>query len=136
MAGVLGAHWASQLRGCRDELKGPDKASQEDQRQRGDKHHLGVFANSKEYYGTDLMGMGIWISHSRPGQAMQYMTYALSRWNEIKAAQKKKGRVLAFNNEYDATAESSDLPIHYSYMTKLRPGEPHWSGTGRGQVLL
>ena len=67
------------------------------------------------------MGMGIWISHSRPGQAMQYMTSALSRWNEIKAAQKKKGRVLAFNNEYDATAESSDLPIHYSYMTKLRP---------------
>ena len=41
MAGVLGAHWASQLRGGRDELKGPDKAGQEDQRQRGDKHHLG-----------------------------------------------------------------------------------------------
>ena len=82
---------------------------------------VAVFANSKEYYGTDLMGMGIWISHSRPGQAMQYMSYALSRWNEIKAAQKKKGRVVAFNNEYDATAESSDYPIHYSYMTKLRP---------------
>ena len=80
-----------------------------------------VFANSKEYYGTDLMGMGIWISHSRPGQAMQYMTYAFSRWNEVKAAQKKKGRVVAFNNEYDATAESSDFPIHYSYMSKLRP---------------
>lgn len=49
---------------------------------------------------------------TRPGQAMQYMTYALSRWNEVKAAQKKKGRVAAFNNEYDATAESSDFPIH------------------------
>ena len=83
---------------------------------------VAVCANSKEYYGTDLMGMGIWISHSRPGQAMQYMTYALSRWNEVKAAQKKaKGRVVAFNNEYDATVESSDFPIHYSYMSKLRP---------------
>lgn len=27
----------------------------------------------------------------------------------------------SLNNEYDATAESSDYPIHYSYMTKLRP---------------
>lgn len=42
---------------------------------------VAVFANSKEYYGTDLMGMGIWISYSRPGQGMAYMTYALSRWN-------------------------------------------------------
>ena len=47
------------------------------------------------------------------------MTYALSRWNEIKAAQKKKGHVVAFNNEYDATAESTDFPIHYSYMAVL-----------------
>ena len=81
-----------------------------------------VFANSKEYYGTDLMGMGIWISHARPGQGMAYMTYALSRWNEIKAAQKKtKGHAVAFNNEYDATVVASDFPIHYSYMTKLHP---------------
>jgi len=28
---------------------------------------------------------------------------------------------VAFNNEYDATAESTDFPIHYSYMSKLRP---------------
>ena len=83
---------------------------------------VAVFANSKEYYGTDLMGMGIWISHSRPGQAMQYMTYALSRWNEVKAAQKKtSGRAGPFNNEYDATANGTDFPIHYGYMTKLRP---------------
>jgi len=83
---------------------------------------IAVFANSKEYYGTDLMGMGIWISYSRPGQGMAYMSYALSRWNEIKAAQKKaRGRVVAFNNEYDATVKSTDFPIHYSYMTKLHP---------------
>lgn len=83
---------------------------------------IAVFANSREYYGTDLMGMGIWVSYSRPGQGMAYMTYALSRWNEIKAAQKKaKGRAVAFNNEYDATVGSTDFPIHYSYMTKLRP---------------
>ncbi len=83
---------------------------------------VAVFANSKEYYGTDLMGMGIWVSYSRPGQGMQYMTYALSRWNEIKAAQKKgNGHSIPFNNEYDATVNATDFPIHYSYMTKLRP---------------
>lgn len=83
---------------------------------------IAVFANSGEYYGTDLMGMGIWVSYSRPGQGMAYMTYALSRWNEIKAAQKKAhGRAVAFNNEYDATVSATDFPIHYSYMTKLHP---------------
>lgn len=81
-----------------------------------------VFANSKEYYGTDLMGMGIWVSYSRPGQVMSYMSYALSRWNEVKAVQKKtSGRAVPFNNEYDATANGTDFPIHYGYMTKLRP---------------
>lgn len=43
------------------------------------------------------MGMAIWIAHNRPGQAMSYLTYALDRWNSVKAAQKKahgKGRAL------------------------------------------
>lgn len=81
-----------------------------------------VLANSKEYYGTDLMGMAIWISYSRPGQAMPYLTYAMSRWNAVKAAQKKsRGQAARFNNEYDATVNSTDLPIHYSYMSQLRP---------------
>ena len=84
-----------------------------------------VFANSGEYYGTDLMGLGIWISYSRPGQAMDYMTYALSEWNKAKAAQRASGGVRPFNNEYDAVGSTGDYPIHYTYMTsRLRPPVP------------
>lgn len=84
-----------------------------------------VFANSKENYGTDLMGLAIWISYSRPGQAMPYLSYALSRWNAVKAEQKQaRGRVTPFTNEYDATAGDTDYPIHYSYLAKLRPPVP------------
>ena len=84
-----------------------------------------VFANSSEYYGTDLMGMAIWIVHNRPGQAMPYLTYALERWNSVKAAQKKaRGKAVPFHNEYDATVQSTDYPIHYSYMARLRPPVP------------
>lgn len=83
---------------------------------------VAVFANSREYYGTDLMGLGIWISYSRPGQAMDYMTYALSAWNRAKAAQ---GRSKRFNNEYDSVAKEGEFPIHYTYMTShLRPPVP------------
>lgn len=85
---------------------------------------IAVFARNSENYGTDLMGMGIWISYERPGQAMPYMSYALSEWNRIKAAQKEQGRVVPFTNEYDATVKSTDLPIHYAYMGKLRPAVP------------
>lgn len=66
--------------------------------------------------------MAIWIAHNRPGQAMSYLTYALDRWNSVKAAQKKAhGKAVPFNNEYDATVQSADYPIHYSYMARLRP---------------
>lgn len=51
---------------------------------------IAVFAKNSENYGTDLMGMGIWISYERKGQAMDYMSHALSEWNRIKAAQKKQ----------------------------------------------
>lgn len=30
-------------------------------------------------------------------------------------------RAVPFNNEYDATVQSADYPIHYSYMARLRP---------------
>ena len=84
-----------------------------------------VFANSKEYYGTDLMGLGIWISHSRPGQAMPYLTYALGQWNKVKADQKStRGKAVPFQNEYDATVKNTDYPIHYSYFSHLRPPVP------------
>lgn len=87
---------------------------------------IAVFANSSEYYGTDLMGLGIWISYSRRGQAMDYMTYALSAWNRAKAAQKSAlGAARPFNNEFDAVAKNGDYPIHYSYMTgRLKPPVP------------
>lgn len=83
-----------------------------------------VFGRSKENYGTDLMGLAIWIAHSRPGQAMPYLTYALARWNEVKAQQKSSGVVKKFTNEYDATAKSTDYPIHYAYFSRLNPPLP------------
>lgn len=85
---------------------------------------IAVFAKNTENYGTDLMGMGIWISYERKGQAMDYMSHALGEWNRIKAAQKKQGRAVPFTNEYDATVTAADLPIHYAYMAKLRPPVP------------
>ena len=84
-----------------------------------------VFANSRENYGTDLMGLAIWISYERKGQAMAYLTYALDRWNEVKAGQKKtRGKAIPFTNEYDATVQSTDFPIHYAYLQRLNPPVP------------
>ena len=85
---------------------------------------IAVFGNSTENYGTDLLGLAIWIAHSRPGQAMPYLTYALDRWNEVKAAQRRAGNVRTFKNEYDATASATDYPIHYGYLSRLRPPVP------------
>lgn len=83
-----------------------------------------VFGNSTENYGTDLLGLAIWIAQFRPGQAMAYLTYALDRWNEVKAAQRRAGNVRTFKNEYDATANATDYPIHYGYLSRLRPPVP------------
>ena len=85
---------------------------------------IAVFGNSTENYGTDLLGLAIWIAHSRPGQTMPYLTYALDRWNEVKAAQRRAGNVRTFKNEYDATASATDYPIHYGYLSRLRPPVP------------
>lgn len=83
-----------------------------------------VYGRSQENYGTDLMGLAIWLSHSRPGQAMSWLTYALSRWNEVKAAQKAAGKLKQFTNEYDATATAQDFPIHYGYLSHIQPPVP------------
>ncbi|MDR3357479.1 MAG: hypothetical protein LBN96_01190 [Desulfovibrio sp.] len=84
-----------------------------------------VLANSRENYGTDLMGFAIWLSYSRPGEAMPWLSHALARWNAVKAEQKRvRGRVAPFNNEYDATTRPGDYPILYTYMEKLRPPVP------------
>ena len=91
----------------------------------GDQAKIVVFGNSRENYGTDLMGLAIWISYERKGQAMSYLTYALDRWNEVKAGQKKtRGKAIPFTNEYDATVQSTDFPIHYAYLQKLNPPVP------------
>lgn len=80
-----------------------------------------VFGRSSENYGTDLMGLAIWIAHARKGQAMPYLSYALKRWNEVKAAQKKAGVTRNFVNEYDATVNENDYPILYGYFSRLKP---------------
>lgn len=85
---------------------------------------IAVFDRSSENYGTDLMGLAIWIAHSRPGQAMPYLTYALEQWNRVKAEQKKQGKLKAFTNEYDATASAQEKPIHYNYFSMLKPPIP------------
>lgn len=83
-----------------------------------------VFGRSGENYGTDLMGLAIWIAVNRPDQAMPYLTYALKRWNEVKAAQKAAGAQKKFINEYDAVASAHDYPIHYNYLARLKPPVP------------
>lgn len=83
-----------------------------------------VFGNSKEHFGTDLLGFGIWVAASRPGQAMDYFSHALHRWNEVKKAQRAQGMNKPFTNEYDATLTSKDMPVHYAYMRMLKPAVP------------
>lgn len=85
---------------------------------------IAVFGRSSENYGTDLMGLAIWITHSRPGQAMGFLNYALNRWNQVKADQKRSGGARKFTNQYDATATAQDLPIHYTYFSRLNPPVP------------
>lgn len=83
-----------------------------------------VYGKSDENYGIDLIGMAIWLAHARKGQAMPWISYALSRWNNAKAAQKSAGNVKKFTNEYDAVAKAEDYPILYSYLTSLKPPVP------------
>lgn len=86
-----------------------------------------VFGNSRETYGTDLMGLGIWLAQARPAQAMPWYTYALERWNAVKAAQRAAGKAKQFRQEYDTTVNPGDYPIHYSYLSKLNPPVPEES---------
>lgn len=83
-----------------------------------------VYGRSSENYGTDLMGMAIWLAHSRKGQAMPWISYALSAWNQAKAAQKSQGKVNKFTDEYDSVAKTGDFPILYSYLGRVNPPVP------------
>ena len=80
-----------------------------------------LYGKSDENYGTDLTGLAIWLAHSRKGQAMPWVSYALSKWNSAKAVQKSAGRVKKFTNEYDSAPTPQDMPIMYSYLSQLNP---------------
>ena len=85
---------------------------------------IAVFGRSQENYGTDLLGLAIWLVHSRPGQAMNYISYALQNWNETKAKLAASGIQRKFTNEYDAVASKNAFPIHYAFLSRLQPPVP------------
>ncbi|MDR1856187.1 MAG: hypothetical protein LBR22_03390 [Desulfovibrio sp.] len=86
------------------------------------KAKIAVFGNSAEKYGTDLMGFAIWLSYSRKGRGMDYLTWALARWDTIKADQKRlRGAAIPFEMEFDAVASQTDYPMIFDYMNKLVP---------------
>lgn len=82
------------------------------------------YGKSDENYGIDLTGLAIWLAHSRKGQAIPWVSYALSKWNSSKAAQKSTGKVKKFTNEYDSAAKPGDLPIMHSYLARIQPPVP------------
>lgn len=84
-----------------------------------------VFGNSKEQYGTELMGFGIWVSIMRPKQAMAYYTYTLGQWNDVKRRQVgARGKSQAFQYEFDGTAGSTERPFVYNFLDGLKPPLP------------
>ena len=86
---------------------------------------LVLFARSAELYATDLTGLAIWACRERPGQAISYLSWALQRWDDIKAAQRRKGTVRPFNNEYDAVLSRKDYPLAFVAMNScFKPRVP------------
>lgn len=88
------------------------------------KSKIVVFGNSREQYGTELMGGGIWTVCMRPEKSMEYYTFTLNRWNSAKARQKQQGISRTFSYEYDATAGPTEKPILYAFLEQLRPPVP------------
>lgn len=83
-----------------------------------------VLGKNSEKYGTELTGGGIWASYMRPRAALQYFTDSLSRWNTVKAQQRRKGKPRPFVYEYDATVSSTDQPILYAFLGRVQPPVP------------
>lgn len=84
-----------------------------------------VFGNSKEQYGTELMGYGIWINTLRPKQSMAYYSYSLNQWNDVKRRQKaSRGKSIPFQYEFDSTAGDTERPFVYNFIDKLSPPVP------------
>lgn len=80
-----------------------------------------VFGNSKEHYGTELMGGGIWMSYSRPAKAMDYITYSLDNWNRAKKRQQQNGVQRRFVYDVDSSFDTGALPILPAYLETLQP---------------
>lgn len=80
-----------------------------------------VFGHTPENYGTDLMGLTIWLAQQRPAYAMPWITYSLSRWNIARQAHNAAGTNKKFISEYDAVARPGDFPIAYSFLTQVKP---------------
>lgn len=84
-----------------------------------------VFGNSKEQYGTELMGYGIWVSIMRPKQAMAYYSYTLGQWNDVKRRQAMRGKVRSFQYEFDGVAGDTEMPFVHPFIERLNPPVPH-----------
>ncbi|MDO4840185.1 MAG: hypothetical protein Q3990_05865 [Desulfovibrionaceae bacterium] len=81
-----------------------------------------LFGKSDEAYSIDLTGLAIWAARERSGQSMDYLTWALNRWHEIKDGLKKRGEKRIFRHEYDAVLDKKDFPMVFTAMTKcFRP---------------
>lgn len=77
-----------------------------------------LFGKSSETYAIDLAGLAIWAARERSGQSMQYLSWALSRWHEIKHGLKQRGQSRIFRSEYDAVLNKQDYPMVFTAMTK------------------
>lgn len=84
-----------------------------------------VFGNSREQYGTELMGYGIWVSIMRPKQAMAYYSYTLGQWNDVKKRQGMRGKVRSFQYEFDGVAGDTEMPFVHTFIDRLNPPVPH-----------
>lgn len=80
-----------------------------------------VFGNSKEHYGTELLGGGIWIGYARPAKALEYFTYTLTAWNSAKTRHQQQGRQRRFVYDVDTSFDTGALPILPAYLETLQP---------------
>ena len=63
-------------------------------------------------------GLAIWACRERKGQAIDYVTWAMQRWDSIKQGLKKQGKARPFHNEYDAVLTRKDYPMVFVAMEK------------------
>lgn len=84
-----------------------------------------LFGKSSELYATDLTGLAIWAARERKGQAIDYLSWAMQRWDTIKQGLKKQGKARPFNNEYDAVLTKKDYPMVFVAMERcFKPSVP------------